>query len=85
MSRLNDNINVSQYEMILETTKFYLRRWQNSEEKEMVMSEISTEIEAKFRNFSIGSIAQMEPVEYDELFMATEGKKNELLKTEQII
>ena len=62
--------------MILETTRYYLRKWQNSEEKEMVMSEISTEIEARFRNFSIGSIVQMNPVVSEEVFVVSEGKRN---------
>ena len=42
----------------------------------MVMSEISTEIEARFRNFSIGSIVQMNPVVSEEVFVVSEGKRN---------
>ena len=30
VSKINGNINISQYEMILETPKYYLRKWQYS-------------------------------------------------------
>ena len=71
-SRLNDNLNVHNYDVLYQAAKFYLKQWKSLKDIKD-RPDRNYILEQEFKNYSIGNAMQIVPMDYKQ-FMEKDPK-----------
>ena len=64
-ARLNDNLNLTHYDTVVQATKFYLKQWKQTKDNKD-RNDRNYVLEEEFKNYSIGNAMQIVAMEYKE-------------------
>ena len=62
-SRVNDALNVTHYETVLQAAKYYLKQWRTLKDNRD-RPDRNYVLEEEFKNYSIGNAMQINPMTY---------------------